>query len=277
VALEPSPRFDMNMTRAARNWTSGNEQILRLRAIATLPWAGAGDLSITADLRRPIEMLLPSSGLAGLAGLVSRLSSSRGAELKASEWKRGSNRNAPDWLSCSSITSTRDGRSALEAEVMIALPHAMDSSVVTCAELRVHADAWKEALTESGAPLRSDYRLSIGQVSTFLVEAWRMATEILPGAVTDDPSLLLWAYPPAVDLRIIAEKRFDGKPHPMRMLDDYVDLAPLGPTDRGQLREMAVTVTVPLVLAPQPGVNWLGRRLRTWRASSGSWTLLIGC
>jgi hypothetical protein len=244
---EPSPRFDMNMTRAARNWTAGNEQILRLRAIATLPWADAGDLSITTDLRQPIEMLLPASGL---GGLVSQLSSSRGAELKASEWRRGPNRNAPDWLSCSSITSTRDGRSALEAEVMIALPHAMDSSVVTCAELRVHADAWQEALTESGAPLRSDYRLSIGQVATFLAGAWEMATEILPGAVTGDPSLLPWAYPPVVDLRIIAEERFDSEPHPMRMLDDYVDLAPLGPTDRGQLREMAVTVTAPLVLAP---------------------------
>jgi hypothetical protein len=244
---EPDPRFDMNMTRAARNWTSRSEQILRMRAIATLPWAGAGDLSITGERRHATEKLLPPSGL---ARLVSQLSGSPGAELQASEWRRGPNRNAQDWLSCSSTISTRDGHSALEAEVMIALPHAMDSSVVTCAELRVHADAWKEALTESGAPLRSDYRLSIGQVAGFLVEAWEMATEILPGAVTDDPSLLLWAYPPAVDLRIIAEESFDGKPNPMRMLDDYVDLAPLGPTDLGQLREMAVTVTAPLVLAP---------------------------
>jgi hypothetical protein len=78
----------------------------------------------------------------------------------------------------------------------------------------------------------------------------RTAWWILPGAMTDDPRLLLWAYPPAVDLRIIAEESFDGTPNQMRMLDDYIDLAPLGPTDRGQLREMAVTVTAPLVLAP---------------------------
>jgi hypothetical protein len=34
----------------------------------------------------------------------------------------------------------------------------------------------------------------------------------------------------------------------MPFLDDYIDLGPLGTSDRGQLREIAVTVTAPLVL-----------------------------
>jgi hypothetical protein len=32
------------------------------------------------------------------------------------------------------------------------------------------------------------------------------------------------------------------------MLSDYIDLSPLGVSDRGQLREMAVTITAPPIL-----------------------------
>jgi hypothetical protein len=235
---EPDPRFDMNMMRGARNWTSGNQRLLRLRAIATLPWAEADGLAITPERRGSIELLLPSSGL---ARLVNELSSRRGSTLRADTWNRGPNRNADDWLSYSSVI----GRRALEAEVMIALPHAIDSSVVTCAEIRVVApNGWAEAL-EFGAPLRWDYRLSHGEVAEFFVAGWQMATEVLPHAVTDDPSKFRWAYPPVIDLRLIAENSFGGAG-----LGDYVNLGPLGPSDRGQLREMAVTVTAPLVLDP---------------------------
>jgi hypothetical protein len=34
--------------------------------------------------------------------------------------------------------------------------------------------------------------------------------EVLPQAVTDNPGRLNWAYPPTVDLRLVAEKSFDS-------------------------------------------------------------------
>jgi hypothetical protein len=233
---EPAVDFSMNMTRAARNWTGGKtQQLLWMRAVATLPWAAAGDLTITPERRRELEQQLPASRL---AGLVTTLSRHRGADLRAADWKRGPNPNASDWLSCSTAISTADGRHALQAEVMIALPNATDSSVVT----------WGEAIEHKGARLRDDLRLSVGDVVEFLTVAWQTATEILPRVVTDNPGAMTWAGPPAVNLRLEAEDRYDNVPHPIPTLDDYVDLTPLGQSDRGQLREMSVTVTAPLQL-----------------------------
>ena len=54
-----------------------------------------------------------------------------------------------------------------------------------------------------------------------------------------------------------AERRFDNTPRPQPMLDEYIDMSPLGRSDRGQLREMAVTITAP----PRPGTP--GRRAQT--------------
>ena len=54
-----------------------------------------------------------------------------------------------------------------------------------------------------------------------------------------------------------AERRFDNTPRPQPMLDEYIDMSPLGRSDRGQLREMAVTITAP----PRPGPS--GRRAQT--------------
>lgn len=100
-----------------------------------------------------------------------------------------------------------DGRDALLAEVMIALPSTMNFAEVTCAELRI-ADltAWAEALAAAGAPPRQDLRLSLEEVAEFFTIAWQTATEKLPTLVTDDSSAMLWADPPTVELRLSAEE-----------------------------------------------------------------------
>jgi hypothetical protein len=58
-----------------------------------------------------------------------------------------------------------------------------------------------------------------------------------------------WADPPTVELRLVAETRIDAS-QPQPVLDDFIDTSPLGSSDRGQLREMAVTIIAPLVLDP---------------------------
>lgn len=196
--------------------------------------------------------MLPSSGVGRLLG---ELSDEYGLVVAASGWSRGPNRNAPDWLSYSCAASARSGGQLLEAEVMIAAPHSMNSSVVTCAELRVHADALEEAAQGR------NHRLSTGKVAEFLVEAWEMATEVLPGAVTDDPLRHLWVFPSAVDLRIVAEEKFDSIAIETKTLDNYIDLAPLGETDQGPLRGMSVAVTAPLALDPAERRGVAGKAL----------------
>jgi hypothetical protein len=250
---EPDVRFGMNMTRAAGYWTADPAaQQLRLRAIATLPWAAAGELAITPPRRLDLEQALPASAL---AGAVTALSRHRGAALLAADWTRGPNRNALDALSYSTAIA---GGMALSAEVMMALPSTVNSSVVTCAEVRI-ADlaAWAAALVASGAPPPQDLRLSWKEVAEFLTIAWQTATEPLAGVVTDNTPATLWADPPTVELRLTAERRFDNTPQPQPVLDDYIDMIPLGRSDCGPLREMAVTITAP----PHPGPP--GRRAQT--------------
>ena len=252
---EPDVRFSMNMTGAAGYWTAVPAAQLRLRAIATLPWAEANELAIAAPRRLDLEQALPSSAL---AGAITVLSHRRGADLRAADWTRGPNRNALDGLSYSTVITAPDSGTALSAEVMMALPSTMNSSVVTCAELRI-ADltAWAAALAASGAPPPQDLRLSWEEVAEFLTIAWQTATETLAATVTDNNPAMLWTDPPTVELRLTAERRFDNTPRPQPMLDEYIDMSPLGRSDRGQLREMAITITAP----PRPGPP--GRRAQT--------------
>ena len=245
----PATRLSMNMTRSAAYWTSDQTvQQLRLRAVATFPWANAGDLAIEPDRRLELEQDLPVSHL---AGAVTALSARRGAALPAGRWQRGPNRNAADALSYSNVITAPGGVTALSAEVMAALPGQMDSSVVTCADVRlVDLQAWADALAASGAPLHHDLRLSVEEVAEVLTVAWQTAAGRLTSAVAADLAGRRWAYPPTVELRVIAEARYDGTPNRQPELSDYIDLSPLGHSDRGQIREMAVTITADPQLGP---------------------------
>jgi hypothetical protein len=126
--------------------------------------------------------------------------------IQAAVWNPGPNRNALDALSCSAVITAPDGRPTLSAEVMMALPSTMDSTVAACAELRLpDLAAWADALAAAGAPARQDLRLSVQEVTEFLISAWQAATENLPAVVTTDVQGMLWAYPPTVELRLTAE------------------------------------------------------------------------
>jgi len=257
---EPAVRFDMNMTRAAANWTGPPEPQLRIRVVATLPWAGPRELAITPQRRRNLEQDLPASEL---AALVTTLSLRHGADLQAAGWQRGPHGNSLDRLSYSSVTTTLDGQIILTAEVMVALPGAMHSSVVTCAELRIEdLDAWVAAVAAaSGTRTRQALRLSVEEIAEFLALAWHMATERLPAATTTaSPGTIPWAAPPTVEFRLTAERPTGTTPDRQPALDEYLRLDPLGQTDRGQLREMAVTIIAPPILTQQ------ARRTRTREA-----------
>jgi hypothetical protein len=241
---EPVVRFSMDMTRAAGYWTADPAvRQLRLRVIASLPRADASELAITGQRHRALQQALPESDL---AHAIIALSRHRGADLEAAEWKRGPNRNALDAFSYSSLIAAPDGQTALSAEVMMALPNTMNSDLVTCAEIRIEdLTAWAVALAAAGAPPRQDLRLSMQEVADFFGVAWQTATEQLATVVTADSTTAVWTDPPTVELRLTAERRYDGTPAPPPMLDDYIDLHALGRSDRGQLREMAVTIIAP--------------------------------
>jgi hypothetical protein len=134
-------------------WTGDRvERQLRLRGIATLPWAEADKLAIASQRRRGLEQALPVSEQ---ADVVTTLSRPRGADLRPAAWNRGPNRNALDALSYSTVTAAPDGRAALSAEVMIAMPYTMNFAVVICAGLRITdltawAEAWRQPVHHPG-------------------------------------------------------------------------------------------------------------------------------
>ncbi|WP_204007339.1 hypothetical protein [Virgisporangium aurantiacum] len=242
---EPEPRFDITMSHASGYWTADRAaQQLRIRALAVLPRADARELQITPTRRRDLEQALPVSEF---VAQISALCQSRGAALTPAHWVRGPNRNALDAFSYSSRITKPGDQVALSAEVMTALPNAMNSSVVTCAELRIeNLPAWTNALTAAAATAATDMRLSIYELIDLLMVAWQTATETLCAVVAGTERQTIWVAPPTVELHVSAERRFDqngagGAP----TLDTYIDLSPLGRSDRGSLSTMSVTVTAP--------------------------------
>jgi hypothetical protein len=198
--------------------------------------------------------------------------------MRAAAWNRGPNRNALDALSYSAEITAPDGRSALLAEVMMALPNTMNSAAATCAELRLPDLAvWADALAAAGAPTRQDMRLSVQEVAEFLITAWQTATETLPAVVAEDIQGMLWAYPPTVELRLTAEHDPGTTSVQQPTLSDYIDLSPLGASDRGQVPEMAVTITAPPVLDGSDRRTYAAEALAYMAQQCGFLDATAGC
>ncbi|MER5376238.1 RNA-binding domain-containing protein [Streptomyces sp. NPDC002553] len=231
---EPAVRFSLEQTRSARRWTSqAPPPQLRLRALVTLPWTDASALEITRARRQDLEQHLPHSVL---AGAVTMLSTRRGGELPAARWSAGPHDNSLHAASYTSVVTAPDGRPAVTAAAMIALPGVMDSAVVSCADVLVEdAAAWMAALDGHRA-----MPLDFEEVQYVLLHAWETAAELLP-AVFGDPTVRRWAAPPTTELRLSAERHDDVDVTPT--LSSFVDFSPLGPGGRSSRQEMAVTIT----------------------------------
>lgn len=244
---EPALSFSFDLTPAARDWSGdwpGPE--LRVRAIATLPWA-IEEIEITAQTREALLDYLPQSRL---AGVVTDLSARRGARLLATRWQRGEQRQSLDQATYACSIRSPSGEPGLEAEVFLALPGAMRPAARTCAEVRVVTfAAWFEAIRAAGASeiTASTARLGVSDLYAILEPAWEMATGTLPAVVMPEPSTARPTGPPKVELRVSADRQEDGL-DPRKELSEYIDLAAWGETDRASVPEMSITVTAPVGL-----------------------------
>ncbi|MFD7645079.1 RNA-binding domain-containing protein [Kitasatospora sp. NPDC059795] len=233
----PTPTIGFDLPRAARNWTADvPAPTLRVRALATLPWAAAREPEVTPERRRTLLQALPFCPLAVAART---LSLRHGIDLPAGAWVPGPHRNAADAVSYSS-TGRSEGGAAFTAAVMLALPNAMDSTVVSCADMRLESAAAQPSAPAESRASGPGRRLSLEEVEETLLAAWRTATGVLPGAVVDTSAPRQWSQPPTVLFQIAA-----GSPHGTAAppLDLLVDLTPFGDSDRAPLTEMSVTVT----------------------------------
>ncbi|MFB7375899.1 hypothetical protein [Kitasatospora purpeofusca] len=239
----PTPAIGFDLPRAARNWTAdAPTPKLRVRALATLPWAAARELEVTPERRRTLLQALP---FCPIAAAVRTLSLRHGIDLPMGAWIPGPHRNAADAVSYSSTGHSEDG-AALTAAVMLALPNAMDPAVVSCAEVRLEGTAARPA---APTPARARTRaralwpgrtLLVEEVEETLLAAWRTATGVLPSTVVDTSTPRPWSQPPTVLLQIATGSAHGTATPPLDLL---VDLAPFGDSDRAPLTEMSVTVS----------------------------------
>ncbi|MEU9700166.1 ATP-binding protein [Streptomyces sp. NPDC047981] len=241
---EPRQPPSFEVTRGSRNWTSGSEPSLRVRATVTLPWADLSGAVISPARRRELADMLPFSPLAGVASI---LTERRGLSWRASSWEPGPHRNASDAVSYSSSFAGAAGRHVLAANVMAVLPTQLDPAAVACAELCVDLPSWREAVSSGGGTGREE-RLSWEEVEAAFQAAWETASDHAARVLVDDPAAMRWADVPAVELGISAGQGHDGAPQ--MPLDDVVDLAPLGATDRRPLTRMSVTLRTGVLLSP---------------------------
>ncbi|MGW7610115.1 hypothetical protein ACWGKW_23115 [Streptomyces sp. NPDC054766] len=137
---DPLPRFGLHPSRSAENWTAGQQPALRLRAVVTLPWAGAGAgaLEITKPRRVQLERQLPYGVLAGAVTMLSRR---RGAEPRTAVWERTPSGNSARGAGCTCTIPSPGGGPAMRAAAMLALPTTTNSTVVACAEVLVEDPA----------------------------------------------------------------------------------------------------------------------------------------
>ncbi|WP_405787116.1 putative DNA binding domain-containing protein [Streptomyces sp. NBC_00029] len=229
---QPLPRFSLDQGRSAENWTAGQTPALRLRALVSLPWANPGTLDITRPRRTVLEQQLPYSAVAGAVTLLSRR---RGADLPAARWERGPFDNSARSVGYTCTIAGPDGGPGLRASVVLALPTAMESTVVACADVLIeNPAAWAAALGPG-----SGTQLGLDEVQAVLLSAWETAAELLPDLV-GDPALLSWAGPPTTELRMTCEQPADNGVLPI--LDSLVDLSPLGANGGSPRSRMAVTI-----------------------------------
>ncbi|MGW0971236.1 hypothetical protein [Streptomyces sp. NPDC002516] len=230
---DPLPRFGLHPSRSAEDWTAGQQPALRLRAVVTLPWAGADMLEITRPRRVQLERQLPYGVLAGAVTMLSRR---RGAEPRTAVWERTPSGNSARDAGYTCTIPAPGGGPALRAAAVLALPTPANPAVVACAEVLVEDPAAWAGTFGTGPNTRLDF----DEVQTVLLDAWETAAELLPGLV-GDPARLRWAAPPTTELRMTCERPTDSGALPA--LGTLVDLAPLGVGYDGGRSCMAVTVT----------------------------------
>ncbi|GAA0279876.1 hypothetical protein GCM10010302_17030 [Streptomyces polychromogenes] len=198
-----------------------------------LPWAEVSTLEINKFRRTRLEQLLPHSAVAGEVTLLSRR---RGGALPAARWERWPFGNSGRSAGYTCSIGGPDGGAAVKASVILALPTAMESTVVACADVLIESpEAWAAALGPGW-----DTQLGLGEVQAVLLGAWETAAELLPD-VGGDPAGLSWAAPPTTELRMTCEQPAGNGVLPG--LDTLVGLSQLGVNDGGQRSRMAVTIT----------------------------------
>ncbi|MEV6445104.1 hypothetical protein [Amycolatopsis sp. NPDC051716] len=267
---QPEIVLDSEASRDKDSWTSlSDKRDLRLRLAGRIPLA-VEDWGITDRGRAKMLTALQKTGL----GEVCRhLADRYGLDAAGMEWQEidepdGHNNSR---FSAYHLTATgAEGRPAVSICLYMVLPDGYTKELRTVVDLRIDFTALAPAMA-SNAPLLIPVtlRVSMAELIEFFIQAWRVATMVVPLAALDDPISAQPAGAPRVELYIQSERpEYAGTDRTVRPLD-MVDLSSLGVPRSSQSRDLSVAATAPLGLSGEDVDRWVRQALDRMAADFG--------
>jgi hypothetical protein len=253
---EPKPQITRSVT-GIHAWYGDAVGDLRLRAYVTLPWRGQAQLTIDKAGR---QRLLGALTECTLSTSVAALSGVRGADLAVGPWEMDNDGGSHQTSSSARYTAAVAGpesRSAVTMKAMINCPNVMQAVVTTAAEVRVDLVAWSQALEAAGSR-QDDLRVKLHEVLGLFVNAWAVATTVLPLALVADPASESLVGVPRVEFYLEAPA---GTDNPSSDLLNVVDFSAFGNYSNSPLPQMMTALIAPVKIDEEARRIWTIRAL----------------
>jgi hypothetical protein len=244
----PKEQIDSNAFRDRDIRTGGPEKMdLRLRLSARIPCVSNG-LRIDGAGRAQLEQALTAADTVGIVRVLGRPRHLDAAEPTWTRTKDQDGRNDSRGANYECSLNGTGGRSAIVGRLLFLLPTPLAPDLTSLVEVRVDFRALQPAPgspTDAGE-VPAELRITMPELLAFLAQSWRIAMNILPLALVDDPSALIPAGAPRVEMYVINERPPYGGGDRTLVTEQMLDLSPLGKSTRADLSNMAIAVTAPI-------------------------------
>lgn len=209
---------------------------LRLVAYAVPP---SEDPRLSSAGRRRLTAAL---GRAGATDLVANLAAGRVEPPDELEWTPQSERfgrNDSLGASYQCVINAANGRPAIRGTAQYLMPHLFVGQVASVIDLEVDFTACRGP----SSPVSTDLPvfLTLPELVEVFSNAWMIAHDVLPLAMTDDvpPNV---AGRPRVSFHVVSEHPPNGRPDLTYSISDLVDLSPFGTTTKNHLSQLSLAV-----------------------------------
>jgi hypothetical protein len=243
VRWQPAIAFDSEAFRDRDTWASSTDEVdLRIRLAARIPlWADEWRISSSGRGR-----LLAEADSSGVVRLLKQLAYGNSSSSAVGSWEEldesfGLNNSR---FAAYRISTEQDGSAVpLETRLLLMLPDGrFTTDLCATVDLNINTNTRPSPTNSTGTYLTSS------DVIEYLVEAWWLATQIMPLAASEDPFSLPPAGAPRLEIYIQTYQRQATDSHTMANVLDYIDFSDFGSPRRAGLDLLSIGVTTPLAL-----------------------------
>jgi hypothetical protein len=242
----PDIAFDSLATSDRTAWSlNDGDMDVRFRLAARIR-VGGTDMRVTASGRRRMLEALHQSSLNDVILAAARR---RGLPADAVAWEETpdpAGHNNTRFATYQAVIPAASDLPALLANVWFMLPGTYTDALSSAADLRVDFAAMRNG---GHGDSESDLRLTVGELTDYFVQAWIVATAILPLAAGVNPLEAPPTGTSRLEIYIQNERpEASGKPRALRTVD-LVDLSAYGQPRNTPLTDLSVGIKFPLGLA----------------------------